>query len=62
MTPQATRIFDYLSKWGSDTDSNIGKALDIPAPSVRRSLQELIHEGIDVSYAGNFGLYTITKR
>lgn len=59
MTKQAARIFSYLTRVGSDTDSNMSVALDIPRPSVRRSIQELIHEGNNITYAGPSGLYTL---
>jgi DNA-binding IclR family transcriptional regulator len=59
MTKQAARIFHYLERVGSDTDSNISLTLDIPRPSVRRSIQELIHEGNNITYAGPSGLYRL---
>ena len=59
MRPQAEKVLKYLCKWGSDTDSNISRVLDLPAPSIRRSIQELIHEGYNITYAGqSTGLYT----
>ena len=58
MRPQATAILAYLSKWGSDTDSNIAVSLGVPAPSVRRSIQELIAHGHNVTYASHSGRYT----
>jgi DNA-binding IclR family transcriptional regulator len=53
-------VLDYLRKWKSDTDSNIALSLDMPAPSVRRCIQELIHEGHNVTFASATGLYTLT--
>lgn len=62
MRPQAEKILAYLTKHGSDTDSNMSLILGVPAPSIRRSIQELIHEGYNVTYAGpSTGLYTFTK-
>lgn len=58
MTPQAEKTLAYLRKWTSDTDSNIAVSTGIPRASVRRSIQELIHEGYNVTYAGHTGLYT----
>lgn len=51
----------HLKLYGSDTDSNIARTLGIPAPSVRRSIQELQDAGIHVSYAGATGLYTLAQ-
>lgn len=59
--PQALDVLNYLKRWGSDTDSNIGLTLDVPVPSVRRSIQELIHAGYNVTYAGHMGLYTYSE-
>jgi DNA-binding IclR family transcriptional regulator len=61
MTPQAARILAYLEKWGSDSDSNIALMTGIPRASVRRSIQELIHEGNNITYAGPTGLYTLVQ-
>lgn len=56
--PQALRVLEYLRKWGSDTDSNIARNLEVPAPSVRRSIQELIAHGHNVTFASATGYYT----
>ena len=62
MRPQAYKVLAYLTKWGSDTDSNMSKVLDIPAPSIRRCIQELIHNGYRVTYASPTGLYTLVSK
>lgn len=59
MTNQASRVLRYLQTWRSDTDSNIALNTGIPRASVRRSVQELIHEGVNITYAGPTGLYTL---
>jgi len=61
LRPQASRVLDYIRQAGSDSDSNIGLALGIPAASVRRSLQELIHIGYPVTYSYN-GVYTFATQ
>jgi len=57
MSPQATRVLAYLRDYGRNTDSTIARALDIPEPSVRRSIQQLIREGQPISHAGSDGCY-----
>jgi DNA-binding IclR family transcriptional regulator len=61
MTNQAAKVLAYFTKWGSDTDSNIATMTGIPRASVRRSIQELIHEGNNITYAGPTGLYTLVR-
>ena len=58
MTKQAEKILSYLHRWGSDTDTNIALSTGVPRASVRRSIQELIHEGVNITYAGYNGVYT----
>ena len=61
MTPQAQRILKHLELFGTDTDSNISKSLSIPAPSVRRSIQELQDAGYPISYMGKSAGYTLAR-
>jgi len=61
MRKQAQAVLKYLQRVGEDTDSNIGLTLDIPAPSVRRSVQELQDNGYPVSYLGSTGGYRLTR-
>lgn len=58
MRKQAAAVLGYLIMNCSDTDTNIGLWLGIPAASVRRSIQELIAHGHNVTYASHSGLYT----
>lgn len=62
MTDQAARVLAYLKRWGPDGDRNISRALRIPAPSVRRSIQELIQEGHNITFASHLGLYSYSTR
>lgn len=59
MRKQASRVLAHLQCYGSDTDSNMALVLGIPAPSIRRSIQELQDEGYHISYAGANGEYTL---
>ena len=52
---QRERVLAYLTKWGNDTDSNMSVALSIPAPTIRRTIQELIAEGHVINYMGKDG-------
>lgn len=62
MRKQARQVYEYLKAAGADTDSNMSCALGIPAASVRRSIQELIHSGVNITYAGSTtGLYTLSR-
>lgn len=58
MTTQAGKVLAYFQKWGSDSYHNISLVTKIPRESVRRSIQELIHEGHRISFAGTTGVYT----
>ena len=62
MRHQAQIVLDYLGRAHADTDTNIGRSLDMPATSVRRLIQELIHSGVNITYAGpTTGLYTLVR-
>lgn len=62
MRPQAEKVLNYLRKWGADGDRNISRVTKIPADSIRRSIQELIHERYNITYAGYSGLYTLAEK
>jgi biotin operon repressor len=50
MRPQAARVLKLLQKYGADTGSNLALVLGVPEPSVRRSIQELIDEGHNITF------------
>lgn len=58
---QAQKVLRHLERFGADTETNIATFIGSPAPSVRRSIQELIRAGYNVTYAGASGLYTYTE-
>lgn len=55
---QTERILGHLRTFGTDSDSNIARALSIPQPSVRRAIQQLIAAGYNISHQGRQG-YTL---
>lgn len=62
LAPAAQRVLAYLRKWGSNTGAQIALGLSMPAPSVRRSIQELIDEGHNITFAtGASALYILTE-
>lgn len=52
MTKRQQDILDLL-KTGEQTTSAIGMTLGCPEPSVRRTIQELIRKGYNISFALN---------
>lgn len=58
---QAYRVLAHLRRYCSDSAHGISRCLDVPEASVRRSIQELIHAGFNVTYASHSGIYTYTE-
>lgn len=61
MRKQAAKVLAHLQRVGSDTDTTIALYCDCPPASVRRSIQELIHEDVPISYAMESGYYTLAR-
>lgn len=60
LAPAAQRVLAYLRKWGPNTGSQLALCLDMPEPSVRRSIQELIDEGHNITFVtGRNACYTL---
>lgn len=54
MTDRQAHVLDQLKQWahyGGQTASDIAGTLSCPEPSVRRTIQELIRLGENISYA-----------
>ena len=50
MSANAERVLTYLRKWGGCSQHQLGLALDLPEPSVRRLVRELRHEGHNITF------------
>lgn len=60
MRPAATLVLAKLRKWGPNTASQLSLLCDMPEPSVRRSIQELIREGHNITFVtGRNACYTL---
>lgn len=63
MTAKATRVLAHLRRWGTSTGSQIALWLDMPEPSVRRCVQELRHEGHNITFTtGANACYTLISQ
>jgi len=59
-TPQMSRVLKALGDTARLSEQQIADLTGDPLPSIRRSIQQLIHLGHRVTYAGDDGCYALT--